>query len=152
MTCQLTKCVSLAYDNSNIDEMLCNTKQICTIEIRHANFKAFLGPKSATSAKAGAVPHIEPPQSDPPLRPCPMLWVPPTPMPLPYVRATPTPTMMSWREGWEEKGKGRERDGGRVWGREPEWRPRCCPTKVELSILNKNIEDGESWIIVWLHY
>ena len=73
--------------------------------------RPFLDPNP--SAKAGAVPHIEPPQSDPLLRLCPMLLVPPTPMPLPYVRATPTPTMMSWREGWEEKGKGRERDNMR---------------------------------------
>ena len=73
MTCQLTKCVSQVYDNSNIDEMSCDTKQMCTIEIRHANFKAFHGLKSATGAKAGAVPHIEPPQPDPLLRLCPML-------------------------------------------------------------------------------
>ena len=79
-------------------------------------------------------------------------------MPLPYVRATPTPTMMSWREGWEEKGKGRERERyiyvtvGECEGESRSEGQDAAGPKVELSILNKNIEDGESWIIVGLYY
>ena len=65
---------------------------------------------------------------------------------------------MSWREGWEEKGKGRERDTyicERVRECKGESRSEgqdVAGPNVELSILNKNIEDGESWNIVWLYY
>ena len=74
-------------------------------------------------------------------------------MPLPYVRDTPTPTTMSWREGCEEKGNGREREMvGECEGESRSEAQDAAGPKVELSILNKNIEDGESWIIVGLYY